>query len=419
MIKNKIDNLRALTTTVLIVSALMMTTMTSHGQTRLTLDECIQIADKNSYSIKAGKSEIEKSRILQGTAWDMNKTELSLGQDPTAGGSPDNALTLSQSFDFPTIYTARRNVLKAETNVATQQLNVIHKQLDAEITKTYELMVYTQERIQILASLDSVFRKDVSLATERYKAGESRQLEQLAAQRLLDENRIETMALQATYHSAQQQLMSLLNTSEPVIPTTEHLQIFSYTPPSDTNFDQTAEGQLFTHQLDRMNKKIKEAQTGFLPSFSIGLRNQLVISGWNPYHVDRSSYDKGSFMGFEVGVGIPLFFGATKAKVKAARKDQEITTLYKQQAAKRQHAAYQSLMSQYLAARNRVDYYEQTGNKRASEVSRIAQLSYENGEIGYIEYFNALKEAIDTRQKYAEAIHLYNQSVIDLQYLNQ
>ena len=172
-------------------------------------------------------------------------------------------------------------------------------------------------------------------------------------------------------------------------------------------------------KLDRMNKKIKEAQTGFLPSFSIGLRNQLVISGWNPYHVDRSSYDKGSFMGFEVGVGIPLFFGATKAKVKAARKDQEITTLYKQQAAKRQHAAYQSLMSQYLAARNRVDYYEQTGNKRASEVSRIAQLSYENGEIGYIEYFNALKEAIDTRQKYAEAIHLYNQSVIDLQYLNQ
>ncbi len=33
---------------------------------------------------------------------------------------------------------------------------------------------------------------------------------------------------------------------------------------------------------------------------------------------------EGNFMGFEVGVGIPLFYGATKARIKAAKKDKEI-----------------------------------------------------------------------------------------------
>lgn len=409
----------------IIISVLMMTCAMSYGQTtssvqtKLTREQCIQLAEDNSYRMKVGKAEIEKSKIQQGTAWDIEKTELSLGQDPTSGGSPDNALSLSQRIDFPTTYIARRNTLKAETNVATRQWEMARKQLISEVSKTYEQLVYAQERIRILESLDSILHRDVSLATKRYKAGESRQLELLAAQRLLDDNKMEATVLQAEFHTAQQQLMALLNTTERIAPATDNQQILAYTPLAHTPYNQTAEGQLYTTQLDREERKIKEAKTGYLPGLNIGLRHQLVLSGWNPYQVDRSKFDGGNFMGFEVGMGIPLFFGATKAKVRAAKKDKEIVTLQRQQAMQQQQVTRETLTNQYLAARSRIDYYEKTGNPRAEEVSRIAQLCYENGEIGYVEYFNALKEAIDTRRKYAEAVYQHNQSVIDLQYLNR
>ena len=38
----------------------------------------------------------------------------------------------------------------------------------------------------------------------------------------------------------------------------------------------------------------------------------------------RSRFTEGNFFGFEIGVGVPLFYGATKAKVKAARKDRDV-----------------------------------------------------------------------------------------------
>ena len=62
--------------------------------------------EKNPQMQVANKS-VERAKALQGTAWEIDKTELSLSQDPTSGGSPDNALSLSQSIEFPTYYIAR------------------------------------------------------------------------------------------------------------------------------------------------------------------------------------------------------------------------------------------------------------------------------------------------------------------------
>ena len=79
----------------------MLAWIAAGAQKRLTMQECIDMAVKNNYGIRAAEGEVEKSQLMQGAAWDLDKTSLSLKQDPTSGGSPDNSLTLSQSFDFP------------------------------------------------------------------------------------------------------------------------------------------------------------------------------------------------------------------------------------------------------------------------------------------------------------------------------
>ena len=69
-----------------------------------SLDECIQYALSNNLMLKSGKVSIEKAKDMQGTAFNIEKTGISISQDPTSGGSPDNSISISQSFEFPTIY---------------------------------------------------------------------------------------------------------------------------------------------------------------------------------------------------------------------------------------------------------------------------------------------------------------------------
>jgi len=55
--------------------------------------------------------------------------------------------------------------------------------------------------------------------------------------------------------------------------------------------------------------------------------------------------------------------------------------------------------------------------KTADELLRFAEKSYQSGEIDYVEYINAVNQALTTKTDYLTAIQQYNQAVIELQYL--
>ena len=80
-------------------------------------------------------------------------------------------------------------------------------------------------------------------------------------------------------------------------------------------------------QEEVANRQLKLEKRNGLPTFSVGASVQTVIKGFNPYNIDRSAYGGGNFMGFSVGVNIPLAFGAQKARVKATRKEVEMAQL--------------------------------------------------------------------------------------------
>ena len=48
----------------------------------------------------------------------------------------------------------------------------------------------------------------------------------------------------------------------------------------------------------------------------------------------------------------------------------------------------------------------------------MSTTEYENGEINYVEYVNALNEAIDMRMKQADVVNEYNEAVLALMALN-
>lgn len=387
------------------------------SQTRkVSLQECINMALEKNPQMQVANKSVERAKALQGTAWEIDKTELSLSQDPTSGGSPDNALSLSQSIEFPTYYIARHKQLKAETQAERSKAAVVRLSLENDVKAAYYQAVYQAERLRVLESQDSLLAQYRTLEEKRYKAGETRQLELLSAERLQRENKMEVLAAHNELETAQLLLSRLVGSVETVEPKEDSLLPLDWKQAS-YNYSQTPDGQYSADRLKVSEQAVRVAKNGFAPSLSLSLRNQLVISSWNPYDQDRSRFDGGNFMGFEVGVGIPLFYGATRAKVKAARKEREMIALEIKEQEQLRQQEYLSALSRMNAAYVRYTYYNEEGRERSDKMAEQGLLEYSQGEISYLEYMNVLQESIDLRLKRASALNDYNQCVLVMEKL--
>lgn len=387
------------------------------SQTRkVSLQECINMALEKNPQMQVANKSVERAKALQGTAWEIDKTELSLSQDPTSGGSPDNALSLSQSIEFPTYYIARHKQLKAETQAERSKAAVVRLSLENDVKAAYYQAVYQAEKLRVLESQDSFLAQYRTLAEKRYKAGETRQLELLSAERLQRENKMEVLAAHNELETAQLLLSRLVGSVETVEPKEDSLFPLDWKQAS-YNYSQTPDGQYSADRLKVSEQAVRVAKNGFVPSLSLSLRNQLVISSWNPYDQDRSRFDGGNFMGFEVGVGIPLFYGATRAKVKAARKEREMIALEIKEQEQLRQQEYLSALSRMNAAYVRYTYYNEEGRERSDKMAEQGLLEYSQGEISYLEYMNVLQESIDLRLKRASALNDYNQCVLVMEKL--
>lgn len=386
---------------------------------KMTLQQCFQLADRQNLALQSGRKAVEKAQVMQGTAWDLDKTEIAFSQNPASSGDTDNGLTFSQSIEFPTVYTARRNQLKAETQAEKSRLNVTSQQLRLEIANVYYAMLYQTHRLQILLQQDSVIQRYCDVAGKRYKAGEARQLEFLSADRMRNDNRLEMTKVKNEAENLQTALMALLNTTTPVVPAADNLVISQSSPMNAAfNYQQTADAQYQKDLITALDKEVKCAKTGYAPSLSLALRSQLLIDSWDPYHINRQRFTEGNFFGFEVTVGVPLFYGATKAKVKAAQKDREVALLAMQQEQREKERDYKQGYNRLQNAIKRMEYYSGENMAKAKDIERLSTLEYENGEISYVEYASALQEAIDMRLKLAEVVNEYNEAVLALMALN-
>lgn len=386
---------------------------------KMTLQQCFQLADRQNLALQSGRKAVEKAQVMQRTAWDLDKTEIAFSQNPASSGDTDNGLTFSQSIEFPTVYTARRGQLKAETQAEKSRLNVTSQQLRLEIANVYYAMLYQTHRLQILLQQDSVIQRYCDVAGKRYKAGEARQLEFLSADRMRNDNRLEMTKVKNEAENLQTALMALLNTTTPVVPAADNLVIPQSSPMNAAfNYQQTADAQYQKDLITALDKEVKCAKTGYAPSLSLALRSQLLIDSWDPYHINRQRFTEGNFFGFEVTVGVPLFYGATKAKVKAAQKDREVAQLAMQQEQREKERDYKQGYNRLQNAIKRMEYYSGENMAKAKDIERLSTLEYENGEISYVEYASALQEAIDMRLKQAEVVNEYNEAVLALMALN-
>ena len=380
-----------------------------------SLAECIETALANNIDVMVADLQVQRARRMEGSYFEMEPTELSLSQDPTSGGSPDNALTLSQKIDFPTVYGTRRKLLKAETQVEERKLRLTESELSRDVSVAYSKLLFWQHVETLLCGNDSVLSEFVRTADIRYKNGETNRLELMNAQQMKAENSIKLREAQDEKTAVTILLQQLMNTTEQVVATDDYLCV---QPTGEAySFAATPQGQLLESEQVLSESELGYIRQGMMPSFNVGLRHQLVISGINPYDVDRSRFDKGNWMGFEVGVAFPLFYGSQKARKSAAKLNVDIARTRRELAERKSSSELLIAENAVKSARRSYDYYQTEGFPAAKEIRRLSRIEYGAGEISYVEHVQNLSMALAVEMDNAKAIDALNQAVIKLNYI--
>lgn len=401
--------------------ATLLMAMPMKAQVTMSLGDCLKEARENNLTLQSGKIAIARAKDLQATAFDIDKTAVALAQTPTTGGGPENALTFSQSFEFPTVYGARRGKLKAETRLEEARYELDCNELEREVASAYCTLRYAMERRRLLAVQDTVYRRFLSIAETRRETGEAGGLECMNAHRLYEGNRLDLDEADKAIANTQLQLACWLNTDKRIVPAEREFAAMDNTQEPMPQFNpQHVPAVAVASQTNLVaEKNLRLACQAFLPDISLGFSTQLLIKGFNPYNVDRSRFTEGDFMGFDVGISVPLFFGAKRARVKAAKRDLEQSRLLMEQETRNAAADFNMAQNEYLRAKQKLDYYHAHGNGDAEETYRLAQLEYESGDIVYVEYMQNLQAALALRMDYAAAVDAYNQALIKLRYIHK
>jgi len=378
----------------------------------LTLKECIDIALKNNPQIRSSALAITSSQALQSTSFAADKTMITLNQDPTSNDRPDKLIGVSQSLLFPSYYIAQSKVLKGQTMLVQKTLAINQNILVMDVKTAYYNLIFTREKLKLLIYQDSIFRKFTQRADLRYKTGETSNLERLSAAARYQEIAVLENNGLIDVTNSEIELRTLLNIKDTIIPADEHLPKDNRVIIADTVAGAQNPTLLYYNQLVRLSAdQTRLERRRLLPDLNLG---------FSTLANNRTAQPPATMInpvGFTVGVGIPLFFGAQSARIKAAKIQQSIAAADFQYNKLNLTASLEQQTNNYRKLQQAREYYENGVLKQTEELLKVSSIAYAQGEIGYVEYTQNIAQYISSHIQYLDTLNQLNQAIIQINYL--
>lgn len=375
-------------------------------QNPVNVEQTVKMAIENNNGLQAYAKKINQSEQLVGSAFNLDKTQVYYSYDQNniaENGLPLKVLGISQSLQFPTVYGAQRKVEKQKVALTTQQYRLNERVLTKEVNSAYYNVVYSNNLVKQYVYLDSLYGQFARAAKKRYDVGETNLLEKLTAETKQKEIAIalsqarEDVSKAYTMLNQWVQTDSTITVSEDVLPRLE-LKEFSLTDHPGLMYYTSAEN-LAKSSLSLERQKL-------LPDLQLS-----VFQGTN------NGVDARNYNGFQVGIAVPLWFGAHKSKINAAKTETLIIANEFENYKIQLQSKYDALLSDLKKFQETIEYYESTGRDLSKQLTTTASKAFQNGEIDFLQYVQLLESAKNIEINYLQNLNKYNNTVLELNYL--
>lgn len=392
--------------------------LNAHGQSdRLTLPQAIEIALRQNAGIRAAGFEVSGQNQLRKTSFDLPKTNVSLMYGQYNSYRQDNNFTVTQAIPF-TAFGSQGALNRSLIAASELKKAVSENELVYQVKQTYFQLLFLKARSALLLQQDSIYEGFLKSATGRYKTGETFLLEQTTAESQRNDVRnqlTQNRALQVIY---QTQLKTLLNATNTPEISEEQLHPISIEVPQDSATLSANPSLAYVRQQVEVAKSQRKFENAkFAPDFVIGYFNQTLIDLIN---VENGAVAKlgDRFTGFQIGLGIPLWFRPHEGRAKAASFNQKAAESQYQNYQITLQGQFQQAFLQYSRNSSSLDYYQSSALPNANLILKQSQGAFRQGEIGYAEYLLGVRNAIALKEGYLQTLNDYNQSIIYLEYLS-
>ncbi len=404
MRRRRIKNPLAL---LMIITAVLLPLRTE-AQTLITQEEAISIALRNNKGLEAAELQVSESRQLKGSAFDPGKTEFYYSFDQnnlSPENQPLNVWGLSQSFEFPTIYSARKKIYESREDLSEDRYQIHRIELIRNVALAWNEAVYWKEVSQKLQFLDSLYSDFASAAGKRFEAGEFNYLEKATAESKKQESEVRLSQSFERIRMAEMRLNQYLQSDT------------FYSVPSEAFGPLSMKaGDLESHPGIRMReharewsqRKLQYEKQRLLPDLRVSL-----FKGFNPGSLP------GAYGGVEAGVSLPLWFGSQKSRIEASKTGIMIRDAESEEYRIALKTRFERLQSQASQYQKMLDYYDETGKTLAGEMVKHALKAYEMGEIDFLQYVQLIDHSMAIELNYLNALRKYNESILEINYLTK
>lgn len=390
----------------LVLIILLLCSVTSFAQQKVTLQQALTIANENSLVVKNSTLQTQYQQKLKESYLDIPQTAISGEFGRINSLSNDYKVGVSQEISFPTVYSRKKDFLEHQWKEASINEKITAANLEKDVTEVfYRLLILTEKQL-LLERVDSLFFHFLEKTSNRLKHGEANVMEKASADLQRSQIKIQLKELKTVYDITLLKFQLLLNATESYQPEGEIIsEINSEQLLADNNLNHP-ELQLLKQQVVSNQAAVKLEKSKFLPNLNIGYYTQTM-----------QDINNGMFNSVQLGIGIPVFTKGQKAVVKASSQKVEIAE---------NEYAYQSLLfknklqeslANYYTQKEIVNDYKEKQLPNADLIFKTAEMQFTAGEIDYLQWIMLNNQAIAIQSNYFESLNQYNQSVAQLNYI--
>ncbi len=387
-------------------------------QIPMKIEEVIRLVENNNLQLKNTAAGIDYFKQLQASVFDPPKTELGIEYGKINSFNNDTRVYLNQSLGLPQVYKRKKQLYASQENAAVELNNLRKRELVREAKRTFFLMVNMLERQKLLNRMDSIYSQFLFAADLKFRTGESNLLEKTSAELQIGRLRLQQQEISDDLGIAQQYLKLLMNSDTSVIPA-YNSPVRALPAIADTSIAGQHPALLYRERLvDQAEAETDLERNSLSPDFHLGYSNQSIV-GYQSVNANTEKYFPSSqrFSMYQLGIGLPLFNGAARSRIKAARVQEEIARREVEITGLALKNELQRLRYEVLKSKREVDYYSGAGANQSTLIINNASQLVRNGDMGYVEWVMLMQNALGIQIGALDAAAAYNETTIELECL--
>ena len=386
------------------------------GKAQYLIDfkSALDTAYKNNLSVNGERLKAQYQEKLIKSASLLPQTSFSGEYGQINSSYYDTRFGVSQSMNFPTVYTRQKTILNEEWKSSLLAVEMKQTEIKKNLALVFYTVLFMDEKLKLLQHNDSLYEELLKKEAMRFDQGESNVLEKITTESQRGQIAVQVEQLKQDREMFLYQFQVLLQSQQVFVPKADNLKMYFVLPVDSFSYQDHPSIKLLLQQktISLANTRLEKAK--LLPNLTF-MYNNMSMKGWGADQKDYSFSNR--FQSGQISLGIPVFFQAQKARIAAGEQELRVYENNYKMGVQNLKTGYATAVNQYQKFLQTVSYYENKALKEAGLLEKTANAQFMQGEINYLEWMLLQNQAIVIKSNYLEAVKSLNESIIQLNYM--